>query len=507
MKPETRTTQHVPIKEIKNRLKKSDLDMTADKWKLFVADVKARGLDQPVKLIKAKDGYLIEHGQHRVAAHAELKQPTVEAFVANNAKAIDPVNLLMENVARKDLSPLQLGRDLARCLDQDGVTQATLAKTTGISQAKISKHAALVKLPACIGELVGTHVHIDSASYLQPLADHDELAKRVAKELRDGNPTTLWRAVLAAASENPAIGCEPLNGWGFVRECLGGKYDWQMPERIAEDALYKKGIQALPHITFGTKKDGEHHLCLEPEKAREAVTAAARRIHETLQKQSKKEGKTADGKQKTLTPSQVTPKAIQVDDRLATRYLATGKDRTVQLIQDHLPKQRTLPDDLELEAYIEVADARHGFFRSKKDRDAWEAIVHSILGDTAHAKEHRHDMDKLLRHVWDNGGKAMGRHEVRKLLAALRAYGSVVMHGKHSTHAGAPAPEACALLATGKTTEAIVQEVTDRIKAAVAPKQEKPKTTPKPKAKKAPAKKKPATTKTKKPAKKAKASK
>lgn len=156
--------------------------------------IKAQGLIQPIIVTPDGGGYLLLAGHRRFAAVALAGLTTVEAVVRTLNQQERLAGMLVENLQRVDLQPLEEAAALRRLVDEFGMNQRTLGDTVGRSQGHISKRLALLDLPKNV------QAALDSGGIT--LADALELTKlkampkRLAAAFAQG---THWRGQYARA--------------------------------------------------------------------------------------------------------------------------------------------------------------------------------------------------------------------------------------------------------------------------------------------------------------------
>ena len=107
------------------------------------------------------------------------------------------VRMLIENLQRVDLSPIEEAKGLARMTEQHGVTQRELASQIGKSPGHIAKRLALLTLDPELQALVGGQLTVEHAYRLSTL-DADQI-KKIAKELKNGVSSTTIEYSLRSA--------------------------------------------------------------------------------------------------------------------------------------------------------------------------------------------------------------------------------------------------------------------------------------------------------------------
>lgn len=111
--------------------------------------IKANGLLEPIVATPGEHGrYLIVAGHRRHAAAELAALETVPVYVRVMDDQQRVAAMLVENLQRSDLSPLEEAGAFRRLVDDYGMPQRKLAETIGRSQGHISKRLALLDLPA-----------------------------------------------------------------------------------------------------------------------------------------------------------------------------------------------------------------------------------------------------------------------------------------------------------------------------------------------------------------------
>ena len=212
----------------------------------LAASIEAFGLIQPVVVATtpntASTGeVLVVAGHRRVAACRKLGMSEIEVLSRDGTvwSAQDRlVAMLVENVQRKDLTPMERARGF-EALVGSGMTQRAAAAATGLSQATISKSLALLKLPEkARGWVDEGKLPIDTAVQLTSLP-----AAEVGRICSAGLPSA---SRVAVAHEN------------HLRE--------QKRKKVVDD-LEAQGVEIVPSYrgvdvvgaTYGVQMDEDAH--------------------------------------------------------------------------------------------------------------------------------------------------------------------------------------------------------------------------------------------------------
>jgi ParB family chromosome partitioning protein len=128
---------------IRDTLGSTDLDE-------LQASIRQHGILEPlvVQIDSDGQGYILRagHRRYRAACRAGLK--VVPCIIrAPKDKAVILEQMLVENLHRRPLSPMEEARAYKKLIDEYGLTQTQLAKAVGKSAPSISQRLALLELP------------------------------------------------------------------------------------------------------------------------------------------------------------------------------------------------------------------------------------------------------------------------------------------------------------------------------------------------------------------------
>lgn len=114
--------------------------------------IKAHGVIQPIIVRKIGDKYEIIAGERRYKAAAMAGLTKIPAIIRNLDDKETSKVALLENLQRKDLTPIEEARTYQKILELDSMTQEELGRTMGKSQAAIANKMRLLSLPDEIQE-------------------------------------------------------------------------------------------------------------------------------------------------------------------------------------------------------------------------------------------------------------------------------------------------------------------------------------------------------------------
>ena len=135
--------------------------------KELAISIKEHGVIQPIIVRKIGEKYEIIAGERRYKASTMVGLTKIPAIIKNMDDKESAKVALIENLQRKDLTPIEEARTYQKILDLDEMTQEDLAKTMGKSQSAISNKLRLLTLP----------------EEVQDALLHEEISERHARSL------------------------------------------------------------------------------------------------------------------------------------------------------------------------------------------------------------------------------------------------------------------------------------------------------------------------------------
>lgn len=131
------------------------------------ASIKEHGVIQPIIVRKLGDKYEIIAGERRYKASVLAGMTKIPAIIRNMDDKEASKVALLENLQRKDLTPIEEARTYQKILEIDDMTQEELGRTMGKSQAAIANKMRLLSLP----------------DEVQDALLHDKISERHARSL------------------------------------------------------------------------------------------------------------------------------------------------------------------------------------------------------------------------------------------------------------------------------------------------------------------------------------
>ena len=116
--------------------------------KELAVSIKEHGVIQPIIVRKVENKYEIIAGERRYKASTMAGLTKIPAIVKNLDDKESSKVALIENLQRKDLSPIEEARTYQKILElEDSMTQEQLAATLGKTQSSVSNKLRLLALP------------------------------------------------------------------------------------------------------------------------------------------------------------------------------------------------------------------------------------------------------------------------------------------------------------------------------------------------------------------------
>lgn len=147
--------------------------------------IRQHGIIQPLVLRKIGDKYEIIAGERRYKASYIAGLTTVPAVVINLNDNESAEVAIVENIQRRDLSPIEEAKSYQKLLDRGYLTQDQLASRMGKAQATVSNKLRLLNLDEDVQEaLLNNKISERHARSILRLEDKND-QKQILKEILD----------------------------------------------------------------------------------------------------------------------------------------------------------------------------------------------------------------------------------------------------------------------------------------------------------------------------------
>jgi ParB family chromosome partitioning protein len=185
------------------------LEHNKQKVASLAKSISSQGLLHPIVVRKSGQAFEVIAGHRRLQAYKLLKRNEIEARVIN---ATDPQTLYSryaENMARKDVSPLEESEYLAEIQAQTGCKGTEIAKEICRSDAYVSERLAIQEWPTILkAALASGKISFSVAREFAKFPDENALRQFLDYALSSGcNPSQArrWRRMAQKASEDVTV--------------------------------------------------------------------------------------------------------------------------------------------------------------------------------------------------------------------------------------------------------------------------------------------------------------
>lgn len=156
-----------------------------DKLKELSESIKNVGIIEPVVVYEKEGKYCLIAGERRWRASKLAGFPSVPAVIKNDNKNNGLEMMLIENIQREDLSPIEEATSYQIILERKNITQEKLAKFVGKSRVYITNLLRILKLPLEIKE--GIEQQVISVGHAKVLVglnkvDQHSLFKKITQQ-------------------------------------------------------------------------------------------------------------------------------------------------------------------------------------------------------------------------------------------------------------------------------------------------------------------------------------
>jgi len=223
----------------------------------LAASIASRGVIQPIIVRPAKGSrYQLVAGERRWRAAQKAQLHTIPALV----RALDNREVmalaLIENLQREDLNPVEEARAYQRLADDEGMTQAEIARMVEKSRSHIANLLRLLNLPSQVLDLVESgRLSMGHARALVGQEDAAELAQRAVNDnLSVREIEKLVRKVAAQLAPTGTSGGNPAPRSGGDADIIAVQNHLEeflgMPVRIKADADPRMGAVTIRYATL-----------------------------------------------------------------------------------------------------------------------------------------------------------------------------------------------------------------------------------------------------------------
>ncbi|XWO14133.1 Chromosome-partitioning protein Spo0J [Candidatus Hepatincola sp. Pdp] len=158
------------------------VEFNLDDLHSLAESIAKKGVLQPILLKQVDDKYEIIAGERRCRASVLVGKKTIPAIILQ-VNDLDSMEFgLIENLHRKDLTPMEEAKAYQRLLDEFNYTHDMIANLVGKSRSYVTNFLRLLKLPEESLELLNSgKISPGHAKILLGIPDIDGLTKQVVK--------------------------------------------------------------------------------------------------------------------------------------------------------------------------------------------------------------------------------------------------------------------------------------------------------------------------------------
>ena len=218
----------------------------------LAASIAARGVIQPVIARKVGESYQIVAGERRWRASQRAGLHDIPVLLRDLTDREVMALALIENLQREDLNPVEEARAYHRLSEEEGLTQAEIAKMVDKSRSHVANIQRLVSLPEGVltylanGDLSMGHaralIGLDEAEALADQAVRKKLSVREVEQLARSNKPASARKSKAGNDSAPNADIAAVQN--HLEEFLG------MPVRINADTDPRSGALTIRYRTL-----------------------------------------------------------------------------------------------------------------------------------------------------------------------------------------------------------------------------------------------------------------
>ncbi|MEE9502068.1 MAG: ParB/RepB/Spo0J family partition protein [Candidatus Aminicenantaceae bacterium] len=169
--------------------------------------IREMGILHPIVVVPEEDSYTIIVGERRWRAAKKIGLQTIPVIIRNLTEAQQHEAMLIENLQREDLNPLEIATAYQKMIQEFSYTQEDVAKKVGKDRTSIANYLRLLKLPDEVQELIADgKLSMGHARALIPIEDPERqrsMALRIAKDSFSVREVEKWVRRLQAPSEKP----------------------------------------------------------------------------------------------------------------------------------------------------------------------------------------------------------------------------------------------------------------------------------------------------------------
>jgi len=176
--------------------------------------IQETGILQPIVVVPDEENYTIIVGERRWRAAKKIGLQTIPVLVRNLTESQQHEAMLIENLQREDLNPIEIANAYQKMVEDFSYTQEDVAKKVGKDRTSVANTLRLLKLPGEIQDMISDgKLSMGHARALIPVEDHERqrsMAQRIVKESLSVREVEKWvRRLQAPAEKRPKAPTDP----------------------------------------------------------------------------------------------------------------------------------------------------------------------------------------------------------------------------------------------------------------------------------------------------------
>ena len=177
----------LPISQIRPNPYQPRKEFDENGLKELANSIKENGVFQPILVRKSLSGYELVAGERRLRASKLAGKNEIPAIIVDfDDRQMMEISLL-ENIQRKDLTPIEEAGAHKQLITKLGYTQDELAKRLGKSRTNVANMLRLLSLPEKIRDMVNTgKLSYGQARTLLSLDDEGKMLALAERTVKDG---------------------------------------------------------------------------------------------------------------------------------------------------------------------------------------------------------------------------------------------------------------------------------------------------------------------------------
>lgn len=139
------------------------------------------GIRQPLTVISTDDGFQVVSGERRLRAAKLVGLRKIPVIIINDDKKAEELALI-ENIQRKDLHPIELGKAYAKITTRTKENVADIADRISVPVNQVYEYISYSKIPDDLSDLIIKH-NLGRRAFLRELLKHNsEEMREIIKE-------------------------------------------------------------------------------------------------------------------------------------------------------------------------------------------------------------------------------------------------------------------------------------------------------------------------------------